>query len=1259
MKYLIPLLFLLSVQLFAIDVSRTVTYDSVTKAVAPSNLVFIRPQTATVPVNGNDLGNKTYIDSVVSVGGTNKLDTTNGVAVGLTTPTIPTVSNSVVNLSALTAEVGWVNVKSPPYNATGNGSFDDWPALQAALNSGLNVYLPSGNYRVSASLTNSMVTRINGQGRDTTRITATTTNAVLVFKTPLNSADNNASFELKDLSIYAENAVELNQVGIANWDTQQAIVNCRFIHCTFFGTYQSLDDPLAGSTNAPTLAFLVSEGVGIKAAKIYNTLLQNCLFRNFGIGIYFDACDINVIDTCRMVANARHVHLTRHDNQGSQNTIQNSDLLLNYRVGGVYEDQTRWNTIQNCYFETNLESSQYWINDRGEGTIFENNRIDAPVGTVPIFSINASGPGVVLSKNRGARGRTIEIKHDHLEFVNEQQTLVSFANNLTSFPETLAPQCFYSSRSDSRTWGPYSPKRLQGGATSTYPWTNSPSGMLGINTGGTSDTLIILMDTESTDAVLNISITGEMLAGPGGFLVITWGGSNVWSGDWFTSTGLQTVTRQILLPAGIAPNSGLVFTLAANQGYLCGISLGGVYGSVSSLGLTAPSFLSVADSPVTNRGTINITYSGVPLPALNGGTGLSALGSGATNALAGTATGTGGGIVRSVAPQITGDASIDGTTISVDSVNHRVGIVKGAPAYPLDVVGRISHTGGIGEGADVQLSSSGTTVIHALSATWVGQNFYAGGTNAIALTKSGTTVLGPLSTPAGQTSPNYISTIATGTAPLTVASTTEVANLRAATATALATGRTINGTVFNGTANVTVTAAAATLTGLGTGVNIWLATPSSANLAAAITDETGTGALMFATSPTVTGTLTATTAVATPTIKDGSDTLLSSSGTTVQHATSATWVGQQFFAGGTNAVSITKSGTTVLGPLTVSGNTTSIKAAAGTITHLAGFSSDPTAGAPFYSSVLGAGVATLLAGASSGTGGPAGTTSPSLTSPTFLTGATLGNGGGNTILYINGGSGGVRGFDIATAGSYRWRIATSGAEGGSNAGSDVLFQSFDDAGAALSYPFQVNRVGSISLRAPASGSAGTYFPAWTGDPASTTMPFISRTAAQVRSDIGAGTGSGTVTSVGLTVPSGLTASGTPITGSGTLAITTTLNGHVSGNGSGLTASATIPSTDITVTENTQTGTTYTVLSSDNGKVVTLNNAGAITVTVPTLSSGFSCTFIQKGAGQVTFTSSGTTVSNAHSQTKTFGQYAAVTLYGLSSTAFVLAGDTGI
>jgi hypothetical protein len=60
--------------------------------------------------------------------------------------------------------------------------------------------------------------------------------------------------------------------------------------------------------------------------------------------------------------------------------------------------------------------------------------------------------------------------------------------------------------------------------------------------------------------------------------------------------------------------------------------------------------------------------------------------------------------------------------------------------------------------------------------------------------------------------------------------------------------------------------------------------------------------------------------------------------------------------------------------------------------------------------------------------------------------------------------------------------------------------------------------------------------------------------------------------------------------------------------------------------NAQTGTTYTLQASDNGKVVTLNNGSAITLTVPSgLAAGFSCTLVQLGAGQVTIAASSTTL----------------------------------
>jgi hypothetical protein len=97
--------------------------------------------------------------------------------------------------------------------------------------------------------------------------------------------------------------------------------------------------------------------------------------------------------------------------------------------------------------------------------------------------------------------------------------------------------------------------------------------------------------------------------------------------------------------------------------------------------------------------------------------------------------------------------------------------------------------------------------------------------------------------------------------------------------------------------------------------------------------------------------------------------------------------------------------------------------------------------------------------------------------------------------------------------------------------------------------------------------------------------------------------------------------------------------------------------DKTANINAQTGTTYTLLSSDNGKVLTFNNASAITLTVPTgLGAGFNCLVVQIGAGQVTFSASSTTINNRSGYTKTAGQYAAATIAAYAANTFVTTGD---
>ena len=90
----------------------------------------------------------------------------------------------------------------------------------------------------------------------------------------------------------------------------------------------------------------------------------------------------------------------------------------------------------------------------------------------------------------------------------------------------------------------------------------------------------------------------------------------------------------------------------------------------------------------------------------------------------------------------------------------------------------------------------------------------------------------------------------------------------------------------------------------------------------------------------------------------------------------------------------------------------------------------------------------------------------------------------------------------------------------------------------------------------------------------------------------------------------------------------------------------------------QTGTTYTFLESDNGKVLTFNNGSAVTVTIPTaLPVGFNCTAIQLGAGQVGFTAaSGLTLQSYGNQYRLIGQHASATIIEYSANIVNLSGN---
>ena len=97
--------------------------------------------------------------------------------------------------------------------------------------------------------------------------------------------------------------------------------------------------------------------------------------------------------------------------------------------------------------------------------------------------------------------------------------------------------------------------------------------------------------------------------------------------------------------------------------------------------------------------------------------------------------------------------------------------------------------------------------------------------------------------------------------------------------------------------------------------------------------------------------------------------------------------------------------------------------------------------------------------------------------------------------------------------------------------------------------------------------------------------------------------------------------------------------------------------------NAQTGTSYTLVLTDAAKLITLTNAAAITLTVPTNASvafpiGTQILLYQGGAGQVTISSSAT-IRSQGSKLKTYAQYAVAGLVKVATEEWVAFGNLSV
>ena len=322
---------------------------------------------------------------------------------------------------------------------------DDTQAIQRVIDSDKPLYVDR-DLVVSDTIRLKLTSVIMGKGKNSCSITMTNDNKWmfrLLTDKRESPYDVVTSLKIHDVCLIGKNILQLNELTESEFDKLGHIKGGSIERVLMKGKVSGGNI----TSDIPTADELRAGGVAIQATKCFDMAIRDSEISRFGIGVDFLGCDINLIDNCRIAYCQRNYNGKRISTYGSQNKIKNCDLMHASKKGHIYLDGTRWDTIEDNYFECYSAQGMFITGKKLLGPTIINNRFDANgVAETPEIQLSPITQVSVMNNRFNTGEVKAEIKILETDYQNYYRNSMSRVDGNTGNVNLTIPPMYNGSR---------------------------------------------------------------------------------------------------------------------------------------------------------------------------------------------------------------------------------------------------------------------------------------------------------------------------------------------------------------------------------------------------------------------------------------------------------------------------------------------------------------------------------------------------------------------------------------------------------------------------------------------------------------------------------------------------------------------------------------------------------------------------------------------------------------------------------------------